>query len=192
MNSHLYWTVAYPAVAGNSQFPALNTYVVPKYTDAACAAHWTGVISVMFSINDEGALEDVGLKDDAFDMGDGIREALQKWRFAPAVLNGKPVRSSAIIEFGFGSKGKLLPPTVEFKTAPQPPPLGPSRSSTGPLVLSVVVDVHGSPVNIRVAHSLGSAWDDQGIAAVQKWRFRPGFLDSLPIATEATVAVTFP
>lgn len=174
------------------KLPALKTSVVPKYTDAACAAHWMGVISVNFSIEEDGTLKDANLDQEVFGLGESVRNALRNWRFSPAVLNGKTVRSTAIVEFGFGRKGRLSPLTVQFKPAPQPPPPGAARAATGPLVLSIVVDEHGSAVNTRVARSLGRAWDDQGIAAVRNWRFRPGLLSNTPIATEATVAVSFP
>lgn len=192
MNSHLYWTVAYPSLAAPAELPALKTYIVPKYTDEACAAHWMGVITVNFAIQDDGTVTDANLDQDAFGLGDSVREVLRNWRFSPAALNGKPIRSGVIVEFGFGRKGRLSPPTVQFKPAPKPPPPGAARLVSGPLVLSIVVDEHGSPVNIRVARSLGRAWDEQGIAAIRNWRFKPGLLSNAPIATEATVAVSFP
>ena len=191
MSSRLYWTVAYPSIAVGAQLPALQTSVAPKYTYGACTAHWIGVISVKASIADDGTLTDAILDQDPFDLGEDVRKALSNWRFSPAMLNGKPTRSTAIVEFGFGRKGRLLVPAVRFRPAPQPPPPGSARSVTGPLVLSIVVDENGSPVNIRVARSLGQGWDEQGLAAVRNWRFRPALLDNTPIAVEATVAVSF-
>jgi Gram-negative bacterial TonB protein C-terminal len=185
-----------PAGRARSELPALRDdvfrNVLPKYTESACVAHWVGVISVKFSIEEDGTIKNVNLDQDAFGFGESVRGALRDWRFSPAVLDGKPIRSAAIVEFGFGRKGQLSPPTVQFKPAPQSPPPGTAKASNGPLVLSVVVDEHGSPVNIRVAHSLGRGWDEQGIAAIRMWRFKPGLLNNTPIATEVNVAVSFP
>jgi TonB family protein len=43
----------------------------------------------------------------------------------------------------------------------------------GIVMLMVVVGTDGRPYNIRVRQSLGMGLDEQAIAAVKNWRFRP-------------------
>lgn len=205
MNSSLYWLVSYPdrVTSPGSGLPSLNTYVAPKYTDAACAVYWRGAILARIGIDEAGTPKSIILMNSpGLGMDQAVSEALQTWRFSPATKGVQPLPSSAIIEFDFGPPGKtnaastsnlskLSAPTVVVKTTPAFPTRTPPRAQKGPVVLEIVVDEQGVPCNIRVRRSIGRAWDERAIQAVQSWRFRPGTMDGHPIATEATVAISF-
>jgi TonB family protein len=61
----------------------------------------------------------------------------------------------------------------------------------GIVMLMVVVGTDGRPYNIRVRQSLGMGLDEQAIAAVRNWRFRPATFRGQPIATQIAVQVDF-
>ena len=61
----------------------------------------------------------------------------------------------------------------------------------GIVMLMVVVGKDGRPYNIRVRQSLGMGLDQQAIAAVRNWRFRPATFQGQPIATQIAVQVDF-
>jgi TonB family protein len=61
----------------------------------------------------------------------------------------------------------------------------------GIVMLMVVVGKDGRPYNIRVRQSLGMGLDEQAIAAVKNWRFRPATFQGQPIATQIAVQVDF-
>lgn len=61
----------------------------------------------------------------------------------------------------------------------------------GIVMLMVVVGEDGRPYNIRVRQSLGMGLDEQAIAAVKNWRFRPATIHGQPIATQIAVQVDF-
>lgn len=61
----------------------------------------------------------------------------------------------------------------------------------GMVTLILVVGKDGKPYNIRVGQSLGMGLDEQAIAAVQKWRFRPATRNGEPVATRIAVQVDF-
>jgi TonB family protein len=61
----------------------------------------------------------------------------------------------------------------------------------GIVLLMVVVGKDGRPYNIRVRQSLGMGLDEQAIAAVKNWRFRPATFQGQPIATQIAVQVDF-
>jgi TonB family protein len=197
------WLVSYPdrAIGPDSGLPSLNTYVVPKYTEAACAGHWRGAILARIGIDEWGVPRDIILMiSPGLGMDQTVREVLQTWRFSPATKDGKPLPSSSLIEFDLdhpgktnttSNVGKLSAPTVVVKTTPMFPTRAPARTQQGPVVLRIVVDEQGGPCNIRVGRSIGHAWDESAIRAVQNWRFRPGTMDGQAIATEATVAISF-
>jgi periplasmic protein TonB len=61
----------------------------------------------------------------------------------------------------------------------------------GVVTLLVVVGKDGRTYDIRVAQSLGMGLDEQAIAAVGSWRFRPATLNGQPVATQIAVQVDF-
>jgi TonB family protein len=195
MSSGLYWIVAYPNTDSNAatELPVLNAYVTPKYTQAACEAHWKGVITVKLIITESGEPSDISvINDPGFALGDAIKQTVRGWRFSPAIQDGHPIQSSSIAEFGFDSRqGHLAPATPVLRYDAALPPQRLSRTQQRQLVVRVTVDQQGLPRNVRVVRSIGAAWDEAGVAAVRNWRFSPGTLDGRPIVTETTVAVTF-
>jgi TonB family protein len=61
----------------------------------------------------------------------------------------------------------------------------------GTVMLSLVVNESGKPVNIKVTKSLGMGLDEKAIEAVQKWQFNPGTKDGQPVPVRATIEVSF-
>ena len=169
LNSSLYWLVSYPdrATGPGSGLPSLNTYVVPKYTEAACAVHWRGTILAKIGIDEAGAPQSIALMNSpGFGIDQSVSDALQAWRFSPATQGGKLVATSSIIEFDFGhpgktnaatatNVGKLSAPTVAVKTAPAFPMGAPARTQQGPAVLRIVVDEQGGHAT--------SEWADRSV-----------------------------
>lgn len=62
---------------------------------------------------------------------------------------------------------------------------------SGTVLLSVIVDEHGLPRNIKVIRPLGLGLDEKAIEAVHQWRFRPGMKGGHPVSTKAQVEVNF-
>jgi hypothetical protein len=65
-----------------------------------------------------------------------------------------------------------------------------------------VIDTHGVPRNVTTAHSIAEAAftshhdvaaevDRSAVECVKKFRFAPATLDGKPVATEATLKMTF-
>jgi len=61
----------------------------------------------------------------------------------------------------------------------------------GAVTLQVVISAEGTPTDIRVVKKLGLGLDEKAIEAMQKWRFKPGLKDGVPVPVIATVVMTF-
>lgn len=61
----------------------------------------------------------------------------------------------------------------------------------GTAVLLVVVNEKGFPEILEITKSLGEGLDTQALAAVARWRFRPGLKDGQPVAVAVNVEVSF-
>jgi TonB family protein len=61
----------------------------------------------------------------------------------------------------------------------------------GIVMLMLVVGKDGKPYDIRVSQSLGMGLDEQAMAAVSRWRFRPATRNGEPVATRIAVQVDF-
>jgi TonB family protein len=61
----------------------------------------------------------------------------------------------------------------------------------GAVMLSVVVDETGKPMNIKILRPLGLGLDEKAIEAVSQWTFKPGTKDGVPVPVQAQIEMTF-
>jgi protein TonB len=85
----------------------------------------------------------------------------------------------------------VTPPQLIYKLEPEFSEEARKAKYQGVVVLSIQVDTNGAVRHIAVIQSLGLGLDEKAKEAVSHWRFRPGLFDGKPVATEATVQVTF-
>lgn len=78
------------------------------------------------------------------------------------------------------------------RNPPRYPPQAVRMRHQGTVVLLVLVDTDGSPVEVKVDKSSGyRELDRAAIQAAKKWRFNPGTRDGTPYKGWARVPVTF-
>ena len=90
-----------------------------------------------------------------------------------------------------GTRGGITAPVLLWKSEPEYSDEARKAKLQGTVVLYIEVDPRGQVGNIRVRQSLGLGLDERAIAAVAKWKFRPGYLNGKPVATGAMVEVNF-
>jgi TonB family protein len=61
----------------------------------------------------------------------------------------------------------------------------------GICVLSIIVDAHGMPQNIKVVRALGMGLDEKAVEAVGRYRFKPAMKDRMPIPVRMNVEIDF-
>lgn len=62
---------------------------------------------------------------------------------------------------------------------------------SGSVLLSVEIQPDGTAANVRVVRGLGLGLDQKAVEAIERWRFRPGTKDGVPVPVSATIEVNF-
>lgn len=91
----------------------------------------------------------------------------------------------------FRPGGDVSMPQLLSKVEPEYSEEARKAKYSGTVLLSIVVDEHGLPRDIRVIRPVGLGLDEKAVEAVSRWRFRPGLKGGRPVAVEANIEVSF-
>jgi TonB family protein len=87
--------------------------------------------------------------------------------------------------------GGVTSPALLYKVEPEYTQEARRAGIQGTVLLYLQVDPAGRGVNIRVLHGLGLGLDENAIAAIKTWKFRPGTKGGKPVTVEAQIEMTF-
>jgi TonB family protein len=82
-------------------------------------------------------------------------------------------------------------PRLLHKIEPEYSPEARADHIQGKVVLQIVINEAGRPIDINVISPLGFGLDERAQSAVEKWQFAPGMKGELPVKILATVEVSF-
>lgn len=85
----------------------------------------------------------------------------------------------------------VSPPAVLTKADPEYSEEARAAKYSGSVMLQVVVGTDGKADVIDVIRSVGMGLDEKAVEAVQKWTFRPGVLNGVPVPVRALIEVNF-
>ena len=102
-------------------------------------------------------------------------------------MGPREAAASSIYKTGGGVKA----PSLLSKVEPEYSEEARSAKYSGTVLLKVVVDVDGLAKNIEVVNSLGMGLDEQAVLAIQRWKFKPGEKDGVPVPVMAQIEVNF-
>jgi TonB family protein len=88
-------------------------------------------------------------------------------------------------------RGGVRAPTPLFTPEPEFPGRASSEHYQGIVVLNVIVDTSGKVQNIRLVRPAGMGMDEEAVATVSKWRFKPAQREGEPVAVEMNIEVAF-
>jgi TonB family protein len=184
--------------AGVTQ-PLLLSKVEPSYSEEARKARLQGRVQLQAVVNTNGMAVDFTVKTS---LGLGLDEeavrAVKQWRFSPGAKDGVvvPVIVTIDVNFRLLENDKLpwrltraMFDSPEGASRPvlakcEYPHKAPKEHAT--VALSFDIDEHGEPKNLNVDKSVDSEPEQEIIAAVKKWRFKPAAKDGAPIPARAT------
>jgi len=179
--------------------PQLLSKIEPAYSEEARKARLQGRVQLQAVIKTNGAPVDFTVK---APLGLGLDEeavkAVKQWRFSPGAKDGVPVPVFITVEVNFRllengnlpwrltraafdePNGAMRPVLIKSEF----PHKAPKDHAT--VALTFDINEHGEPKNLNVDKSVDSEPEQEIIAAVKKWRFKPAQKDGAPIPARAT------
>jgi TonB family protein len=198
--------------------PELVRVVPPKYPVQALAARMEGEVRLEAVVDPDGRARSFRvLRSLGPDLDAAATAAARLWRFKPGTVNSGPVRVAVPLSIEFRLQGTtgtiLVEQTLEqfaegayLDTTPgltKPEPIStpaPKYTSAamnaaveGDVVVDFVVLADGTVGRARIAKSLNPAYglDDEALATIRQWRFRPAELNGQPVPVVSTATVPF-
>lgn len=161
-----------------------------------------GTVVLTVEINKFGGIDNIAVVHGIPSLTEEAEQTVRRWSFQPALLDGKPVKSSITTAFAFSSslwpgpswakssvKG-LLP----FKPIAVVSTIGaeyPSRSvASGSVILKVIIGGGGAIGNIEVIHGIPSLTEVAEQTA-RKWKFQPATFNGETISSPMIASFTF-
>jgi outer membrane biosynthesis protein TonB len=168
-----------------------------------------GVVVLEVTIGTEGNVEAMKARRDIVSLTPEAIRAVKVWKFKPAKLDGKPIRSKTMVAVVFNPAlnnppESVLPPlanhTADEQQAPcfSPPqviqavyPKYPIRSvAWGTVVLQLKIDAEGRAQAVKTLRDIVSL-TPEAAQTVRAWKFVPGTLDGKRVPSTTTVAFLF-
>jgi TonB family protein len=194
--------------------PILITKIDPTYTSAALAARIQGEVWLNGIIEKNGLLSGLRVTkslDPTLGLDEAAVSAAGKWRFKPGTKDGQPVRVAVQLilefrlkpgqpagaEFGVGAEKEGTPglvlPALKIKVDPTYTSDALRAKLQGTVKVEAVVEADGTVGEARVVDSLDQVFglDEAALAAVKKWQFQPGTIDSRPVRVLVALVLEF-
>lgn len=165
-----------------------------------------GIVALEVTIDTEGQVEAVKIDRDIVSLTLEAIRAVKSWKFEPAYVDGKPVRSKTAIAIVFDPAVNDPPPAHLGPLAEHPDeesqdmhfilphvtqavyPIYPLASvAEGTVVLELEINVKGKAEAVKTLRGIVSL-TSEAVRAVKRWKFDPAKLDGKPVTSKMTVA----
>ena len=101
------------------------------------------------------------------------------------MVPGPGTTARAAISGGSASvRGVVTAPVLLWKNEPEYTEDARKAKLQGTVMLRIEIDARGQVRNFAVLHSLGLGLDERAVESVRRWRFRPGYANGKPAATD--------
>jgi TonB family protein len=169
----------------------------------------TGMVSLLLSLDGSGNVQNTQTVQDIPPLTAAAQESVQKWKFKPAMANGKSVGANFSVNVVFNpynpggtsvvgggltvpsavpsNQGDFMPPQIRLASYAFYPP---DTLAQGTVVLSVSVDKSGHVSRVKVVHGV-QPLSDAAVGAVKQWGFQPAMHGGEAVAGKICVAFVF-
>jgi TonB family protein len=91
----------------------------------------------------------------------------------------------------FHVRNGALAPQVIYAPAPQFSPQARKAKYGGVATVSLIVDAQGNPQNVHMINHLKMGLDEETLAVVTQYKFKPATLQGKPVPVEVNIEVNF-
>ena len=160
-----------------------------------------------FMINETGKVEKVFMgKDNDKMINELVLATVEKWKYKPAVKNGKNVKSQSPMILWFEMNHLIdedaFAPVVENMPSPiggmysiqekiKYPEVAKRAGIQGKVIIQAFIDENGVVVHAKVLNGVGGGCDQAALDAVKQTRFTPGIQDGSTVKTQVTIPISF-
>jgi TonB family protein len=197
----------------------VNFQILPKIlhsvplepTDEARKNHVSGTVMVALTIDPEGNPQNVhAVRGVGMGMDERAVEAAKQYRFEPTLdENGLPIPQTITLPLKFNAANpgdpaadstiapmhrigpRVTSPTLLTKVDPQLSEEARKAKFTGVVLVNLIVDARGMPQNVHILHGVGMGLDENAVAAVKQYTFKPATEGGKPVPVELNVEVSF-
>jgi TonB family protein len=168
-----------------------------------------GVVLLTVTLDRDGAVRNVQVTHELASISDQAVATVKRWKFAPAMLNGKPVTSRIAVTVVIcpiavhmphldvpdvsppaDAGGRLAPPTqlpgiAALDYVPSP------TSVAGLVVLQTLISPTGALDDAKVVRTKTGFTDAVLQSVKERWKFTPATVDGAPVASNIVIAFAF-
>ena len=114
-----------------------------------------------------------------------------KVKSAPPALTASESLGGTPVPFYYSHQPGLTPPRPVQTPSPEYSQLARALRIEGTTALLLVVGTNGHPDDIQIIRPIGTGLDDEAVATVRTWRFKPALLNGTPVPVRITVETSF-
>jgi TonB family protein len=182
--------------------------VLPDDSQLKAAKH---VCAFLVVVNADGSVRKLALANRTPSPLDDIAlEAVRQSQFAPGTFEGKPVPTQAMVYVPFlgdGQPATPLEPTIRgkkpqlLKSLKYPVPVYTPEAQfsdqarrehyQGMVLLRALIDEDGLPRLVGLLAGAGKGLDENALAAVRSYKFKPATLEGIPVPFLMNIQVNF-
>jgi periplasmic protein TonB len=109
---------------------------------------------------------------------------------SPSTSDGPP-KAEGSIEKPFHIGGSVRPPKFIHSVDPSFTDAARQAKFSGGVLVYLVVDKEGKPQQVRVVRGIGMGLDENAVAAVKQYKFKPATKDGSPVNVDIYIRVNF-
>lgn len=181
--------------------PRATSRIAPQLPEDVAGI--SGYVNLRVEISDSGEINSVSLADASHEeLVPYAKDALLKWKFKPAIIDGVAQASSVIAPFNFnGSKiEETVTKSIEVAQADKMPkpikrfeptlPLS-MEQERGEAKILLYVDEHGYVAKTDILKTSDHQLGELASEAAMQWKFKPAIKDGRPVASKVQLPFVF-
>jgi len=191
------------------------------YPPIALAAHVQGAVVLHAVISKTGTVKNLAVISGPNMLRAAAMEAVRGWQYKPYVLGGEPTEVDTTVTVNFAMNatqvsiqpeaaesqaaagtpslpfevkhvgGDVLAPQLIYSVQPEYTEEARVAKLAGNVVVGLIVDPNGRPINVHVVRGVGTGLDEKAVEAVKQYKFKPAMENGVPVAVNLNVEVNF-